>query len=505
MINHESEIQELEKKNTAELLDLFDKSDLGAEGDAKFTKIEKTIENNIKDDFAKSRIDSAINSLLQYGYILLKRKRKYRQVLCKVLENQENVSWKGTTVDSYTNCDPEKSATIRFFIKHINPDVFQQLNSEKVEAPPFLKRFKANPIENIEDRDKTKLDESITCIISEYEKNGKDVFDNFNDIYTFIYEHLHPNFEAMLGADIQQKFLCINHRNPKNGKNPNQKIFEGQNIKISMENTGKLDAFTLKVFSIYLIEFSKTNHYSCKDTKINPIVDVSLDTFIKYLGKPNTKSSKDKLRRQIKESQYTLFKSVVELTLKRGGKQKKYDMHMFLLKERKDLGLIFTQEMARCLIQSPVAFYSTKLLKIDGNNPIAFKIGSKLNFHYSIDNNQRTGKNNIISVKSLLKSCCDIPSYDDVIATGGQVQQRIITPFERALDHLISKKIITCWEYCNSKKTRLTDKQLSDQSYEGFKKRFIYFKIKDFPDQKKRLEHKNTKIIKSKKNKKAYL
>ena len=54
------------------------------------------------------------------------------------------------------------------------------------------------------------------------------------------------------------------------------------------------------------------------------------------------------------------------------------------------------------------------------------------------------GKNNedIISVKALLSDAPYIPSYEKVMKTGRQLNQRIIEPFERDMDALSET---LCW------------------------------------------------------------
>ena len=63
---------------------------------------------------------------------------------------------------------------------------------------------------------------------------------------------------------------------------------------------------------------------------------------------------------------------------------------------------------------------------------------------------------------------------------------RIITPFEKALDTLQEEQIIT-WEYCNSGKEPLTSTQLQSLTYQTFIGLYVHFEILNAPDQTARI------------------
>ena len=90
-----------------------------------------------------------------------------------------------------------------------------------------------------------------------------------------------------------------------------------------------------------------------------------------------------------------------------------------------------------------------------------------------------------MSVKSLLDVCPDIPTYEQVLATGRQLDQRIRAPFETTLNSLSS---FISWEYCNSKGVPLTEEQLQTTDYSTFIKLYIKFDVLGAPDQTARLE-----------------
>lgn len=131
------------------------------------------------------------------------------------------------------------------------------------------------------------------------------------------------------------------------------------------------------------------------------------------------------------------------------------------------------------------------VLKIDERNPAAYHLGRKLALHHSMDANQEAGTANIISVQKLLAAAPDIPGHEDVARSGRQFEQRIIAPFERALDLLTD--LVKSWEYCNSKGVPLTEGQRADFSYAVFRECYVHFELNSPPDPRQRLLAKEAK------------
>ena len=63
--------------------------------------------------------------------------------------------------------------------------------------------------------------------------------------------------------------------------------------------------------------------------------------------------------------------------------------------------------------------------------------------------------------------------FVQVFQLNRSIDQRIITPFEKALDSLKFVK----WEYSNSKKVPLTEEQILSIDYKKFEKFYIKFDI----------------------------
>lgn len=256
------------------------------------------------------------------------------------------------------------------------------------------------------------------------------------------------------------------------------------------ELTGGLRTSTHKLLDACTIALTDQNNFRGKDDTLNPLVTIPLERFMELCGIPSTKPSKDKTRRKVKEDLETLYHISMEWTETSGRKTKDFAKMRLCDKValvRGNIIFSFSIDMARYLTNAYLMQYPMELLKVDERNPNSYHIGKKLLLHNSIDNNKRKGTANILSVKSLLGVCPDIPTYEQVLATGRQLDQRIKLPFETALKSLSS---FIRWEYCNSKGVPLTQEQLQATDYGTFENLFVKFDVLGIPDQTDRLARK---------------
>lgn len=254
------------------------------------------------------------------------------------------------------------------------------------------------------------------------------------------------------------------------------------------ELTGGLRTSTHKLLDACTIALTQQNNYRGKDEKLNPLVTIPLERFMELCGIPLTKPSKDKTRRKVKEDLETLYHISMEWTETSGRKTRDFAKMRVCDKialVRGNIIFSFSLDMAKYLTNAYLMQYPMELLKVDERNPNSYHIGKKLLLHNSIDNNKRKGTANILSVKSLLEVCPDIPTYEQVLATDRALDRRIKAPFETALNSLSS---FISWEYCNSKGVPLTEEQLQATDYGTFEKLFIKFIVIGVPDQTARLE-----------------
>lgn len=244
---------------------------------------------------------------------------------------------------------------------------------------------------------------------------------------------------------------------------------------------------TLKLLDACTMYLTKQNTYRGNNEKINTNVVIPLEQYMTLCGIPLTKSSKDKTRRKVKEDLETLFHMSLEWTESSGKKIKDFAKMRICDKiaiVRGNINFNFSKDMARYLTDAYIMQYPMELLKVDERNSNLYPLGRKLLLHYSISNNRKKGTSNIISVKALLEVCPDIPTYENVMSEGRQLDQRIRTPLEKALDAL---KFIN-WEYSNSKGVPLTEEQVLSTDYKTFEKLYIKFNVIGFPIEIAKLE-----------------
>ena len=164
------------------------------------------------------------------------------------------------------------------------------------------------------------------------------------------------------------------------------------------------------------------------------------------------------------------------------------------------INMRFTEDIANYLTHAYIMQYPTALQAIDERNPRTYNIGWKLALHHSMDNNRARGTANIISVKSLLEACGDMPSFEEVQAKNrGHWERSIKDPMEKALDAAQNSGVILSWEYCNSKGIPLDEAQVSIPDYQTFIALFVHFEMVEEPDQTERLQRKAERIEAAKK------
>ena len=296
---------------------------------------------------------------------------------------------------------------------------------------------------------------------------------------------LSESYIAMLNGTATNQLTNIN----TNAIPPTIDIITGNatieqgTLKVFIDKYSKLKGVrtsTLKLLDTCTMYLTKQNTYRGNNEKINTNIVIPLEQYMTLCGIPLTKSSKDKTRRRVKEDLETLFHMSLEWTESSGKKTKDFAKMRICDKiaiVRGNVNFNFSKDMARYLTDAYIMQYPMELLKVDERNSNLYPLGRKLLLHYSINNNRKKGTSNIISVKALLEVCPDIPTYEKVMSEGRQLDQRIRTPLEKALDAL---KFIN-WEYSNSKGVPLTEEQILSTDYKTFEKLYIKFNVIGFP------------------------
>lgn len=254
------------------------------------------------------------------------------------------------------------------------------------------------------------------------------------------------------------------------------------------KQSGKyLTISSLKLLDSLVLGLGQINNY--KDEEKNKLlVEMKIEDYMKLIGKKITPSSKKEC---IKETQINIADisgHQIRWNEKINGKHKSFGFMNIFSSGGYSNGYIrvnFAPEFARYLINSYLSKFPMYILKIDSRKPNAYHCAKKLAEYASMYRNIKAGTFNIISVKSLLEACPDIPTYEEVKEGDRQYTRRIIEPLGNALDYLADMKIIK-WCFCNAKKELITDKQLK-QDYEELSNCYINFYLVN-PDSQKVLE-----------------
>ena len=301
----------------------------------------------------------------------------------------------------------------------------------------------------------------------------------------------------MLNGKATNAFANIGRNAEPTRINPladNEATIENGDFKVFIEKYSSkktLKVGVVKLLDILSVELTKLNPYRAKDpNKLQTTVTLPLDKYMTYLGIENidNKNTRKDARKRLKEALDTLYSISLEWEEKSGDKVKNYAKMRICEAQGIKRGVAsftFTTRMAHYLNQSYIMQFPIELLAISERNPNAYPIARKLSLHNSIDNNIKRGTANIISVAKLLEVAPEIPNIEAVRAVNGSWSERIKGALEKALDAIGG---ILSWEYCNTKGSPLTDKQLEIADYETFIKLFIKFNIKGAPDQTDRLK-----------------
>lgn len=280
-------------------------------------------------------------------------------------------------------------------------------------------------------------------------------------------------------------------------------VLQEQDFEIFFDNYVNLKAglrvSTQKLLNASIIEFTKANSYKSEKLKLE--VKIPLVDYVKKLGydltpkqcKTEEEEEKERkrieniingVRRTIADDLKTLFS--MSLSWREPSKSKKGEM-----RDYKDIRLIqskgvragiitieFSNKIAEYLNQSYITNFPLALLGVDNRNPIAYQIGYKLAYHYGLESNKKKKTNNIIKVGTLIKNLGELKTYEEIGKTDpGHWGRRIKEPIERALDHLVTKKVLKTWEYSKTKKNPLSDNEIESGDFSVYEDLFIHFEM----------------------------
>lgn len=248
---------------------------------------------------------------------------------------------------------------------------------------------------------------------------------------------------------------------------------------------------TAKVLDVFSIILARKYQPETLGKDIAPEIQLTIDEYLTLCGKPITKSNRDSARKVISKALQTLYTANLSFKEKIKGKIKTFmDMRLCTKKgviENNVVVFRFTPEFAQYSVSSYITNLDTRILQLDSNNQNAYPLYRKLLTHYGMDQNIKNGNNNILSVKTALESCPDIPTYETIKTTDrhySRIPESLITALE-----CISKKTNMKWEFYTQNKEPIGD-DVSEITPKEFLNLYIKFELEEFPDQSERIKEK---------------
>ena len=137
-----------------------------------------------------------------------------------------------------------------------------------------------------------------------------------------------------------------------------------------------------------------------------------------------------------------------------------------------------SMDFARYLSVIYITYIPLSVLKIKPkNNPYSLRFADKLLNNFNLNYNSK--RRNYVTVAELLSLVPEIPKYAD-IAGKGQINQRIIGPFMRDIDVLVTLAVISVWYFVDDYNNPF-DMDLNKISYNNFIRLKVFYDIFDWP------------------------
>lgn len=170
-------------------------------------------------------------------------------------------------------------------------------------------------------------------------------------------------------------------------------------------------------------------------------VVISLDDFIRLAGYKSTKTNKDSIRPQVKESIELLGKISLSWTEEDKYSYKNVKIFERISFQNAAVSAVFTEQMAQYLLNCPVTELPQSLLSIIKKY---YLLGRRCLIHQAV-NKERTSQ--AIRVERLLAACPHIPQPEpDKTWSPSVLERKVINPFTAAMDSLAELRILQ-WNF----------------------------------------------------------
>lgn len=305
-------------------------------------------------------------------------------------------------------------------------------------------------------------------------------------------------FVMMFSSPSMIKFASL-HKNKMEFQQDNvtgEKFYTDKTgqLKIYIENIEDfqkgLTANEQKLFNWLRVLLTSQNAHRPKEPyQYNNQIIFSISDYCELLGLKNTKQNRYRVKKTVLSALNVLYGLGIKIKEYDHKNQQYLTDRMRILQRIKEVKpniilVLFTEPITKYLCNSYLSAFNLEALKIDGRNQNAYFLYERLMSHYGMDSNAKKKTHNILSIKTLLEVCPDIPKEEDVKSRAGSYTERIIYPFEQALKLLENEKLIK-WSYCNQKKEKINPDQIYSKEdrrvimgdYEVFKGLYIRFEL----------------------------
>lgn len=287
------------------------------------------------------------------------------------------------------------------------------------------------------------------------------------------------------------------------------------NIKDFSHISAHLSTSAKKLLDTAVLYLTSGNYY--KGTTVNPTAIITLMDYWRAQGYPvdpkddsqkeiakcenNIKRLKNIIREDCRAIKSISFDGYVGTGRNKTQEASYSFISSWRFLKGNKLKLNFDIDLATYLVHAYQMQFPTALLSHDNRNPNSYAIGRKIALHHSMDNNAAIGTSNTISVKSLLETAPEIPSYDTLLAAGRRDWKvKIKKVLESSLNDNITVGFLSSWQYrVPSSKPPITydAETASSLTWDEYSRLVIDFTAKSEPEQETRRANKTAKAAKA--------
>jgi len=379
--------------------------------------------------------------------------------------------------ESYSNNIPQLVIGLQSAVRRI---IFNFFIWGRFYYPPFKDEIVGEHIYLL-------LEPYLDCL----EKNAPEEFNKMNEfIYEAVMNKYKISFEELEKCKTQNKFALMRNgtatnelmKIPPKKKQQVAKLdvitntanFNHDNFLVTFEKFSEIQGLrtsTKKLLDELMIKFTEGSGKSL-------VVNLSLDEHMDIRGLKDAKEA----RKQVREDLETLSNMTLTFNQKIDGKPKDF----------LNLKIIGTHGIKNGIISAafdigfhelilkyqPMPIPQVFLALNDNRNPNAYLLGRRISLHKNM--NYGSKNEDIISVRTLLETCPNIPTKEEVAQKDRDYKRKIIEPFETGMNALEETEVLT-WEYCHSKGEPLSDIELKTIDYEIFINLLIKITWTDYP------------------------